>query len=341
MAARLYKKIPEFLELEKVLDLISPYADIKNLGEISCEDGQSVPVVSLTLGKRKDVPAVGLFGGVHGLERIGTQVVLAYLYHLAQNLKLDPQLAQMFERVRIISIPLINPFGFWHTRRSNGNGVDLMRNAPVDGDGNVARLVGGHRYGPWLPWYRGVAGEPMQKELQYVTDFVKSETALSPTVLTLDCHSGFGLRDRLWFPYAKTRKPFPNLAEVFKFKQLMDEALPHHVYHIEPQSTSYCTHGDVWDYLYDNYRATRPRNVFLPLTLEMGSWLWVKKNPSQVFSMSGPFNPIVAHRLHRVLRRHLLLFDFIVRAMMNSKSWMIQDDLHEKAMRTGALKLWY
>ena len=69
----------------------------------------------------------------------------------------------------------------------------------------------------------------------------------------------------------------------------------HHRYVIEPQSRQYLAHGDLWDHLYLRSRE-RPERVFLPLTLEMGSWIWVKKNPRQLFSRQGIFNPLVQHR---------------------------------------------
>ena len=36
-----------------------------------------------------------------------------------------------------------------------------------------------------------------------------------------------------------------------------------------------------------------PDNVFLPFTLEMGSWLWVRKNPRQMLDYFGYFNPVI------------------------------------------------
>ena len=60
---------------------------------------------------------------------------------------------------------------------------------------------------------------------------------------------------------------------------------------------------------------------FIPWTLEMGSWNWVRKNPFQLMSLTGPFNPIVPHRLRRVQRHHLLLIDFFLRAVHNHEAW--------------------
>ena len=311
--------IPEASLLDDIISSLGHNALVMTLGEVACAKGVMVPVKGLVIGNRDPrAPCLGLFGGVHGLERIGTQVVLSYLQTLSQYLRWDESTKALFQRVRLISIPLINPYGFWHNQRSNENHVDLMRNAPIDGDHSVARLVGGHRISKRLPWYRGALGAPMELECQWVEMFVRQWGFNSDFLLTLDCHSGFGYKDRLWYPYAKTREPFFHLPQMMRLKGLLDRSLPHHVYQIEPQSLAYCTHGDLWDYLYDcHLREHQGGQTFLPLALEMGSWIWVKKNPWQFFSRSGAFNPIVEHRHKRVLRRHLLLLDFLSRATAN------------------------
>ena len=89
---------------------------------------------------------------------------------------------------------------------------------------------------------------------------------------------------------------------------------------MEPQAQAYTIRGDLWDHLYDSYGEAHGDGVFVPLTLEMGSWLWVRKNPVQALSALGPFNPVVPHRLRRTLRRHLLLFDFLYRAVASPRS---------------------
>ena len=80
--------------------------------------------------------------------------------------------------------------------------------------------------------------------------------------------------------------------------------------------------------------------MFLPLTLEMGSWLWVKKNPRQLFSRHGIFNPLIDHRQQRVLRRHLPLLDFTTRAAASAARWLPEGtvlDAHDRAARAQ----WY
>lgn len=157
----------------------------------------------------------------------------------------------------------------------------------------------------------------MEIEAQALVDYVKKEVFPSVMATTVDFHSGFGMVDRFWYPYAKTKAEFPNIREVESLKYLLDETLPHHIYSIEPQSSSYTANGDLWDYLYDMHRDMGADTLFLPWTLEMGSWNWVKKNPKQIFSALGLFNPIIGHRYDRTMRRHQALIDFLFRAGRN------------------------
>ncbi|MCM2324504.1 MAG: DUF2817 domain-containing protein [Oligoflexia bacterium] len=281
------------------------------------------PIQAFTIGSPDRArPVLGLFGGIHGLERIGTHVVLSFLESLFEQLRWDRHLRRLFEEVRLVAIPLANPGGMALNRRSNPGGVDLMRNAPVDAEERPPFLAGGHRLGPWLPWYRGRTGGPMELEARALCEFVRREIFPSEFAISLDCHSGFGLRDRLWHPYAKTSRPFAAHGAARALKGLLDRTLPHHVYQVEAQC--YRTHGDLWDYFFDEHR-NECSGTFLPWTLEMGSWRWVKKNPWQLFSLQGPFNPVKPHRERRTQRRHQALIDFLLKAALNHREWLTQE----------------
>jgi hypothetical protein len=268
------------------------------------------------------LPAIGFFGGVHGLERIGTQVLLSFLHILLSRLAWDRSLHHLLQDVRLVFMPLINPGGMWLSTRSNPQGVDIMRNSPVEAEIKVPFLLGGHRISPHLPWYRGAAGAEMEIESQAMCSFVQRELLTHPFSIAVDCHSGFGVRDRVWFPHAYSVHPFAHLAEILVLEELFQQTQPNNRYLFEPQSIQYCTHGDIWDYLYLQSQHD-PNKIFLPLTLEMGSWTWVKKNPLQIFSRQGMFNPTVEHRLHRVLRRHTVWLDFIMRATSGYSNWLV------------------
>lgn len=320
-----YSRLPELDQLQTLLEKSPPPGlDVFNLAQVETPK-KTYPLLGLTLGSSDpQSPCLVLVGGVHGLEKIGTQVLLSYLTTLFEQLQWDEQLQATFSKVRLAAIPILNPGGMAHFTRSNPRGVDLMRNSPVESDApNRPALVGGHRLSSRLPWFRGAEGEPMEVESQALVDFVKRFGFSSEVCLALDFHSGFGMKDRLWYPFAKTKAPFPKQQEVLALESLLRRTYPHHVYKIESQSDSYTTHGDLWDHLYELHEAqpSHREQVFIPWTLEMGSWMWVKKNPLQILNPLGLFHPMKTHRFDRVLRRHLLLVDFFLRATANSSAW--------------------
>lgn len=314
--------LPEIEEIYRIAKNHGDLIKIHELETIQTTD-DSYPILALTIGSEdKTKPTLGLFGGVHGLERIGTQVLLSFLYTLDKRFEWDEDFKDELKTRRIVCIPIVNPWGMAHFRRSNFNGVDLMRNAPVDAEEKATFLVGGHRISNKLPWYRGKADSPMEKEAQVLIDFVQDQMFQARTSIALDFHSGFGTKDQIWYPYAKSKKPFPFLQQFNFLKDLFTTTFPHHVYKIEPQSDIYCTHGDLWDYALIKHQISDfSSNTFIPITLELGSWNWVKKNPLQIFSMFGLFNPIKKHRYSRTMRRHIYFIDFLLRALRNDKYW--------------------
>lgn len=332
-------RLPELTALERLIE----QGGARIQASVACtvsSRGERYPVHVLTMGSSSpDAPVVGFFGGIHGLERIGTQVILAFLQSLLARLRWDRALQHQLEQVRLVFMPLVNPGGMAHATRCNPAGVDLMRNSPVQASENVPFLLGGQRLSHRLPWFRGDFGEPMESESLALCQVVEHELLARPFSMALDCHSGFGMRDRIWFPHAHTSTPIAHLAEVAALEALFSESYPHHNYHFEPQSRAYRTHGDLWDHLY-LHAARLEARVFLPLTLEMGSWLWVKKNPRQLFSRLGMFNPTAAHRLQRVLRSHLVWFEFLLRAASAHGHWLPAEAARGEH-RARALARWY
>lgn len=332
--------LPELYQLARWAEAGSPFYRVRVLANINCEQ-QSLPMYCFELGSQNPRhPAVVFVGGVHGVERIGSQVLLSFMHTLFQQLKWDDILNLMLENLRVLFIPLANPGGMLLKRRANPNGVDLMRNAPLEAEGKVSFMLGGHRVSRKLPWYRGHSSVQMEIESSALYREIAAITEHSEFLLTLDCHSGFGRIDRIWFPFAYTSDPFDNIGEMFALRLLFRRTYPNFsFYRIEPQSLQYTTHGDLWDYFYLATRAKR-QGIFLPLTLEMGSWLWVKKNPRQIFASMGMFNPIMPHRQERVLRRHQSLFEFLMRAARANKEWL--PNAEEQAdWATRAIEYWY
>lgn len=327
----------EYEALKAILDAGSRCMAVRVVGEVNAR-GRAFPIHVVTLGSLDpQAPAIGFFAGIHGLERIGTQLLLDYMRSLVARLEWDELLQDELRAVRLVFMPIVNPGGMWATTRSNPNGVDLMRNAPQNAEGHVPFLAGGQRIGRWLPWYRGASGAPMEIEAATLLRVVEQELLPRPLSFALDCHSGYGFRDSIWFPYAKSTRHIGHLPEMFMLKAMFEQAHPHHGYVFEPQSMQYLAHGDLWDYAYDRCPAS---SIFLPLTLELGSWLWIKKNPLQILRREGMFNPIKAHRTERVLRRHTNLLDFLARAAYGSQRWLPCGASRDLLM-TRAVEYWY
>lgn len=337
------KKFPEWAAFEKAAHDLEPFGKIHHLGfskSLVKGQQQELPLVAISLGNQDpSAPVLGVFGGVHGLERIGSQVALALMKSLSELLLWDEMTKHALGKIRILFFPIINPFGVMHVKRSNPNGVDLMRNSPVEAEGKVPRLIGGHKIGPWLPWYRGQNG--VEPEAQAVIDFCREQFFQSKTVINIDFHSGFGVQDQIWFPYAKSREPFPHLPETYALLKNFERTYPHHFYKIEPQALNYTTHGDLWDYIYQLYCQQNPTGTYIPLCIEMGSWMWVRKNPLQLFSALGPYNPIKPHRQKRILRRHMTLFDFLIRSTFASENWSTHNLEQKNRNLEQAKELWY
>lgn len=339
------KDFPEMDDLEDLIQQFGDFARVRVVREVKHE-GKTYPLYCLVIGSdRPEDPSVGYFGGVHGLERIGSEVVLSYMHTVLESLKWDHNYRNRFQHSRLVFMPIVNPVGIVNWTRSNGNGVDLMRNSPLEGDNDnqtgLATLYGGHRLSPQLPWYRGEDNRPMEVESQALCEVVETELLTSKVTLAVDVHSGFGARDRCWFPFAHSRKPFPHLPEAYGLKRLFDRTYAYHFYSFEPTSRQYTIHGDLWDYLFLENLAKPQHGFFIPFTLEMGSWNWLRKNPFQIFTRGGIFHPIKPHRRSRILRRHLNLFDFLHRAVMSPDSWRPIDAAQSEEFDRSARELWY
>jgi hypothetical protein len=310
--------VPELQEIQKLTDQYGQLIRIEELGQVNAR-GDQFPLLGLVIGnKEPTAPTFGLFAGVHGLERVGSHVLLSFLSTLMNKYKWDKQWQSFFERNRLVTIPIINPSGFALNRRSNAQGVDLMRNAPVQAKGKLLWGVSGHHYGPWMPWYRG--SENLEIETLAVESFAQKYIYPSKAAVSLDLHSGFGMKDRLWYPWAHSSEAFPHIDMIDKMTAQFEKIYPYHIYKIEPQHHSYMTHGDLWDWLYINHQK-QSQAPYLPFTLEMGSWMWVKKNPWQALWAGGFFNPVKKHRYARTMRRHVQLIEFFLSAIDNHRNW--------------------
>lgn len=333
-------KYPDFRNFLSQIEPLESIIQIHNLGEVQYKN-LHYPLFALSFGNPdKSSPTFALFSGVHGLERIGVQALNALLGTFISRLEWDSLTQEIFSKLRFVVFPFINPIGLVNGYRSNGQGVDLMRNSPTQVQDRLYPLYGGQKISAMLPWYQGLPQMP-ETETQAVYTLFEQELCASSLLVTLDFHSGFGLQDRIWFPYACQRAPYECFSETTRFFEVFDKSYPHHFYQIEPTSHQYQIAGDLWDYLFKKYKAQNPEGTYLPLTLEMGSWSWIKKNPLQIFSKWGLFHPLKNHRQKRVLRRHLTFFDYVMRALLTPNQWAKMSNNQKEHYWQLGLKRWY
>lgn len=334
------RHFPEMDDLESLIESFGAAARSRVVAHVRHKE-KVYPLYCLSIGSPDpEAPSMGYFAGAHGLEKIGAEVVLAYMHTLLELLRWDRQFQERLKHSRIVFMPIVNPVGIVNRTRSNGNGVDLIRNSPLEAEESGGGFYRGHRITPKLPYYRGSEGV-LETEIKALYQVLEEELLPSKVSLAVDVHSGFGAKDRFWFPYAHSRQPFPYLSEAYAIKELLDQTYPHHFYAFEPMSRQYTIHGDPWDHVFLEHRKTKDHGFFVPFTLEMGSWNWLKKNPMQLLSKNGVFDPILPHRRRRILRRHLNLFDFLHRLILSPKAWLYQSQNVRDENIRKARELWY
>jgi BppU N-terminal domain/Zinc carboxypeptidase len=100
--------------------------------------------------------------GTHGNEITTIMALARFMYHLVNDWRTYPQLAYIRKNVRIIVLPLVNPWGFANSKRQNSNLVDLNRNSDY-----LWNYITSSSYQPGGTNYKGTAPFS-EKESQYV-----------------------------------------------------------------------------------------------------------------------------------------------------------------------------
>ena len=252
---------------------------------------------------RQDRPggrAVG-FGGVHGLEshrqHISCWCICAACVHRLNGDQILQHELQSAAGIHATG----QPWRHVSPQPRQPAGCDLMRNA--SGLKRERCLSCLPDSAPALPlpwWYRRAAGAPMQMESQALCDLVETELLSRSFSLALDCHSGLGLQDRLWFPYASSRTdaasggmhaPDQPVWPDLPASPLPDRtAMP-----AVPDSTA--TYGITCTCV----AATRNRAVFAA-DAGNGSWMWVKKKPAPAAEPAWGFSIRWCHTVSSALR---------------------------------------
>jgi len=112
---------PELYQLEQLINQHPQHIRAQSLATIQVNH-HALPIWAIEIGSQAaNVPTIGLFGGVHGMERIGSQILLAWLENLLARCQWDNSLLHLLSTVRLVCIPLLNVGGLLNSTRSNPN----------------------------------------------------------------------------------------------------------------------------------------------------------------------------------------------------------------------------
>lgn len=312
------KEILRFSRWQKqILQIVKTHDDIVRIRQLDystpTQSGQRWPIYILEIGRKRAFKnhAPLIVSGVHGLETIGIRIHLDMLRSV-----LNPKSRFYSEdlaegKLGIYSVPILNPAGVVRSTRSNAAGVDLNRNSGISAEKAIP-FFGGHKMSAALPYFRG---HTHQRETRALFRFLKEEflRRRKRIHMALDIHSGYGSENFLWWPYSFSKqqvyqdKAFESIATTLRLR--------HPLYRIEPMALSYQTHGDLWDFAlleFERRQVTKPgKSLFLPFTLEIGTWQEIKKSPSRLLTAEKIFNPPKSNRKTYLKEHRQLIWDFI------------------------------
>lgn len=308
------KQAPELLQLKRLEKRFGEIIILEKLGEVE-HKGYKSPINAFFISHRPrpELPTIAFFSCFHGVEWIGSRVLVNFIEHLIREITWDEDIKSVTDRVNICGVPIVNPIGKIEHYRSNGNGIDLMRNAPVEAE-RALPLLGGQRLSRHLPWYRG---KGFEKENDIVVKFLDDYVFPSNFKMTIDIHSSFLRGSRIWIPYASGKKMPEKEAKVFwQVRKTLNSIYKYNPYKYEKQEHIYKTHGDFWDYNFDRHNELY-KGTYLPLTLEISSWNWSLRNIFRRWSMEALFNPFDTKESNSEYIKHIMVFDFLIRFVKN------------------------
>ena len=177
--------IPKAREPEGVIEAIyeplrKEFPDYISRELLGKDQSDTYNIYRYTFTPKSYVKTVILSGGTHGNEYTSFFVLWSFLKNLARNWRSHPQLANIRNNVRIIVLPLINPWGFFNNKRQNVNGVDLNRNTDY-----LWNTITGTKFQPGGANYKG-ATPFSEVESRYFKETIET---YSEAVAALDFHT--------------------------------------------------------------------------------------------------------------------------------------------------------
>jgi len=108
---KIKKKLPELWQLEQIISRTKHPLSVKEEASVAVA-GQDLPLYSIEMTPfRAGLPTLIITAGVHGLERIGTQVLLSYIEMLLSRVSWDVVIQKQLSEMNLVFLPIVNPGG--------------------------------------------------------------------------------------------------------------------------------------------------------------------------------------------------------------------------------------
>lgn len=103
------------------------YVTSKQIGMDASDD---LPIYAYTFEPLNYEKTIFITGGLHSSDGINAIAVSHFLNELCRNFTENRTLAYIRSKVKLVVVPVANPYGFANESKLNANGVDLERNFP-------------------------------------------------------------------------------------------------------------------------------------------------------------------------------------------------------------------
>lgn len=301
------------------------------------------PLTSFRFGENSSQASKIIFvSGLNGQDKLAIHLVLAYLKNIIRISSRDNSFAKRFKQFQLIFYPLANPTGMFTQRKTNENGVDLTRNAPIDAGRLALPLFSGQRISSRLPWYRGSKRSSMEVETSTLCQFISEESESSELTLVLDVRSSLGSSDNILFPYSCNSNVIPDAHHILALKKILDCYIPSNQFQFEPAHKRSIIHGDLWDFLYSRHHSQSNKGLFIPLRLEIGNIPWLRRSPKQALQLVGIASPVEQAALKAIQQPYTHLFDFLLQAVSSEQHrWAKLSKGENYHLKRKARQKWY
>lgn len=100
-------------ELGHIQDFAERYPELSLTTLTRIEhQGFEMPLQRLSMGSQDPTaPCLILTGSIHGVERIGSQIILAFIKSLLKRRHWDSQLNDTLNKIQVLTVPVVNPWG--------------------------------------------------------------------------------------------------------------------------------------------------------------------------------------------------------------------------------------